>query len=156
MEFGTLLAIHSIIRWIILICLLLVLYKSYRGKKQLLPLSKFDKQLRLYTPIVGWIQFILGLILYSKSAIVDYFLTHIPESFGMREIRFFGMEHSTAMPLAILLISIGAYKSIKYTYDLSKSYKIWYRWTLAGFILIITSIPWSFWPLVSRPLFRGF
>ena len=156
MEFGTLLSIHSIIRWVILLCIILVLVKSYRGLKNPTPFSTFNSKLRVYTPVVCWIQLILGFILYSESAIVTYFFEHLPETLSLREIRFFGMEHSTAMPTAIVLISIGAYKSIKQPTDLKQAYKTWFRWSLAGCILIITSIPWSFWPLVSRPLFRGF
>lgn len=156
MDFGTLLSIHSIIRWIILFSIILVLYKSYKGLKQLNAFSWFDTKLRIFTPILCWIQFVLGLTLYSKSAIVSYFFEHLPETLSQREIRFFGLEHSTAMPLAIIFISIAAYKSIKHQSNLEHAYKTWFRWSLAGFILIITSIPWSFWPLVSRPLFREF
>lgn len=155
MEFGTLLAWHSLVRWIVLVLIILVLIKSYKGLKQTNPFSKFDTYLRIFTPICCWIQLILGSILYSQSSIVSYFLNNFPETLSLREIRFFGIEHSTAMPIAIILLTIGAYKSIK-QHHLEYSYKSWFRWTLFAFILIITSIPWSFWPLVSRPLLRSF
>ncbi len=156
MDFGTLLSVHSTIRWFILICVVLVLIKSYKGFKHPKPFSKFDHKLRTITPLICWVQLILGSILYSKSALVTYFFEHLPETLSQREIRFFGLEHSTVMPLAIILLSIAAYKSSKQDMLLKQAYKVWFRWSLAGFILIITSIPWSFWPLVSRPLFRGF
>lgn len=156
MEFGTLLALHSALRWVVLLLIILVLIKSYKGLKRPKTFSTFDLRLRHITPIVAWVQLIIGSLLYSKSAIVTYFFQNLPDTLQQREIRFFGLEHSTAMPLAIILITIGMYKSKSQTEHLQKAYKVWYRWTLFAFILIITSIPWSFWPLVSRPLLRGF
>lgn len=156
MDFGILLSIHSTVRWFILLALILVLLKSYMGLKHGTPFSKFDSKLRLYTPILFWIQFILGCILYSKSTLVSYFFQHLPETLSLREIRFFGIEHSTVMPIAIFLLTIGVFKSIRQDSNYIKAYKTWFRWTLVSFILIMSSIPWSFWPLVSRPLFRGF
>lgn len=155
MDFGFLLSIHSLVRWFILVALILILIKSYKGLKLGQPFSKFDRNLRKYTPILGWVQFILGCLLYSKSAFVSYFFEHFPETLSQREIRFFGIEHSSIMPIAILVLTLGAIKSIKQCNN-TTAYKIWFRWTLISFILIISSIPWSFWPLVSRPLFRGF
>ncbi len=155
MEFRTLLAWHSLIRWIVLVLIILVLLKSYKGLKHTKPFSKFDTYLRVFAPIFCWIQLILGGILYSKSSIVSYFFNNLPETLSLREIRFFGIEHSTVMPIAICLITIGAYKSYKHS-QLKQIYRLWFKWTIIAFVLIITSIPWSFWPLVSRPLLRSF
>lgn len=156
MDFSVLLSIHSFIRWIVLVGFIVVLYKSYNGYKKDYIISSLDHKLRYILPVICWIQLTFGFILYNKSAMVKYFFNHLPESLNEREIRFFGIEHSTVMPLAIIILSIGAWKSYKLKQDHNKAYKNWFRWTLISFILIITSIPWSFWPLVSRPLFRGF
>lgn len=155
MDFSALLSIHSLFRWFILLMIILVLIRSYKGKKAEYSFLNTDKKIRIVTIIACWIQLILGFILYSKSAIVDYFFNNLPEALSLREIRFFGMEHSTAMPLSILFLSIGAYRCYKIqSINSTKAYKLWFNWTITGFLLIIFSIPWSFWPLVSRPLFR--
>ena len=155
MDFSTLLSIHSLFRWVILLIIILVLIRSYKGKRAQYSFKNADKKIRSITIIVCWIQLFLGFTLYSKSAIVDYFFNNLPDALSLREIRFFGMEHSTAMPLSILFLSIGAYRSYKIqNINSTKAYKLWFNWTITGFLFIIFSIPWSFWPLVSRPLFR--
>lgn len=101
------------------------------------------------------LQLFLGLILYTNSSIVLYFFNNLPETLHMREIRFFGIEHSTMMPLAIIIFIYGTLKAFRSNNE-KAGYLIWYRWTLATFLIIIASIPWSFWELVTRPLFRSF
>lgn len=73
----------------------------------------------------------------------------------MRQIRFFGMEHITMMMIAITLITIGSAKAKRKTTDEAK-FKTMAIWFSIALLLILSSIPWSFSPLTSRPLFRSF
>jgi hypothetical protein len=72
-----------------------------------------------------------------------------------RVIRFFGMEHITMMLIAIILITIGSAKAKRKTTDADK-FKTMAIWFTISLMIILSSIPWSFSPLTSRPLFRAF
>ncbi|MES2810739.1 MAG: hypothetical protein V4619_19040, partial [Bacteroidota bacterium] len=70
-------------------------------------------------------------------------------------IRFFGMEHVTMMLIGIGIISTVSAKAKKKPtdYERFKYLAIWYTVAL---LIILSSIPWSFSPLISRPSFRAF
>lgn len=101
------------------------------------------------------LQFLIGLVLYFISPIVDYFLHHFKEAVHVRDIRFFGMEHICVMTVAVTAITIGAMKAKRKTSDAAK-FKTMAIWFTIGLLLILSSIPWSFSPLISRPSFRPF
>jgi len=153
--YAFLLALHSLVRWFVLVTLVFSLYRAYRGWLRHRPYTAFDIKVRVITTTVVHIQLVLGLWLYFISPIVDYFLHHFADAVHLRQIRFFGMEHITMMITAVVLITIGSVKSKRKATDVEKfkTIAIWY--TIALFI-ILTSIPWSFSPLTNRPLIRPF
>ena len=150
-----LLALHSLTRWLVLVSLLFTIYRAYRGWLLNKTFFKFDNTIRLITVTTAHIQLIIGLWLYGISPIVSYFLHHFKTAVHERQIRFFGMEHITVMLISIVLITIGSAKAKRKTTDKEKfkTLAIWF--SIAPF-LILTSIPWAFSPLTSRPYFRPF
>ncbi len=152
--YQTLLIIHSYWRWVVLISLLLAIYKSYFGWKNQLEFTKNDDLLRHVTATILHIQLVLGLILYFISPLVKYFYQDFIHAIHLREIRFFGMEHIFVMILAVVIITIGSIK-VKRKFDDNQKFKTMFWYYLIGLLLILTSIPWSFSPLISRPLFRN-
>lgn len=153
--YQILLPLHSLFRWLVLIFLIFAIYRAYRGKIKKLHFSKFDDTIRIVTVKIVQLQFCIGLALYFLSPIVKYFLYNFREAVHLREIRFFGMEHITMMIIAVAVITIGSDKVSK-TADDHQKYKIMGKWFGIGLLLIVTSIPWSFSPLTSRPGFRSF
>jgi len=153
--YAILLASHSLIRWFVLVSLLFAIYRSWRGWLFDKSYSGFDDRVRWITATIAHIQLIAGLWLYFISPIVSYFLSHFSTAVHERQIRFFGMEHVTVMLSAIVVITIGSAKAKRKTADRDK-FKTMAIWFTIGLLLILSSIPWSFSPLVSRPLFRGF
>jgi len=153
--YSILLTLHSFVRWLVLASLLLAIYKAYQGWFSNKHFTKFDDFIRHSTATVSHVQFLIGLLLYYVSPVVDYFFKNFNEAVHSREIRFFGMEHSLMMFIAISVISSGsmiAKRKVKDT-DKFKTMAIWYTIAL---IIIFFSIPWGFSPLVSRPYFRLF
>ena len=59
------------------------------------------------------------------------------------------------MLLAVILVSIGSAKAKRKTADKEK-FKTMAIWYTAGLLVIVSSIPWQFSPLISRPSFRTF
>jgi hypothetical protein len=150
-----LLALHSLIRWLVLISLLFSIFRAYRGWLLNKPFSKFDNTVRYTTATIAHIQLIIGLWLYFISPIVHYFLHHFKTAVHERQIRFFGMEHITVMLISIVLITIGSAKAKRKTTDKEK-FKTIAIWFSIALLLILSSIPWAFSPLISRPYFRPF
>lgn len=149
------LALHSLVRWFLLAGLLLSCYRAYRGWHAGRTFGRFDNSLRHTTATIAHIQLMLGLWLYFISPTVDYFLHNIREGIHERQIRFFGMEHITMMLIAVIFITIGSAKAKRKTDDTGK-YKTMAIWYTIALVIIISSIPWPFSPLISRPWLRPF
>jgi len=153
--YTPLLALHSLTRWLVLISLLFTIYRAYSGWLLNKPFSKLDNTVRYITVTIAHIQLIIGLWLYFISPIVHYFLYNFNTAVHQRQIRFFGMEHITVMLISIVLITIGSAKAKHKTTDKEK-FKTIAIWFSIALVLILSSIPWAFSPLTSRPYFRPF
>lgn len=153
--YSTLLFVHSLVRWLILASLLFAIYHAYKGWFSKKLFSSFNNSVRHWTATIAHIQFVIGLWLYFISPIINYFLHNYKEAVHQREIRFFGMEHSLMMITAIAIITIGSAKAKRKQTDTEK-FKTMAIWFTIGLLIILTSIPWGFSPLASRPYFRPF
>ena len=153
--YSTVLALHSLVRWLVLTSLLFAIFCGYNGWLSKKKFSNLDNSARHWTATIAHIQLVLGLWLYFISPIIDYFLHHYKDAVHQREIRFFGMEHSLMMITAIIVITIGSAKAKRKQTD-NEKYKTMAIWFTVGLLIILTSIPWRFSPLVSRPYFRPF
>jgi len=150
-----LLALHSLIRWFVLASLLLGVYRGWRGRKGKQYFTLFDNRVRIVAAMFAHIQLVLGIALYCISPIVRYFWQHTGDALQIRGIRFFGIEHITMMLVAIVFITIGSIKAKRQTTDEAK-FKAMAIWFTIALVVILTSVPWSFSPLTSRPNFRPF
>lgn len=146
---------HSIWRWFVLVSLLYSVFRGFQGWRRGDAFSKEDDTLRHMTATVVHIQLILGLLIYSISPLIRYFWSNYHEAVHERDIRFFGMEHSLMMLIAVIIITVGSMlaKRKENDRDKFKTMAIWYS---IGLLIILLNIPWPFSPLVSRPWFRMF
>lgn len=149
------LAFHSWNRWAVLVSLILICMTSFRGWKRQLVFERKNRILQMITLSFAHLQLVIGLYLYFISPISNYFLSHFSEGIHDRELRFFGMEHISVMIIAIVFMTIGNSKVKKAQTD-HRKFKLQFIWFGIGLILILSSIPWSFSPLISRPLYRPF
>ena len=153
--YPILLASHSLVRWLVLASLLYAIIRAYQGWRSKRSFTAVDDSVRHWTATIVHIQFLLGLGLYLVSPIVDYFLHHFHDAVHQRELRFFGMEHSVMMFLAVAVISTGSAKAKRKTTDVEK-FRTVSIWFAVGLLIILTSVPWPFSPFTSRPYFRPF
>src|ERR1044072_9354815 len=151
--YSVLLTIHSLVRWMVLISLLVAIYRAYKGWLGHAPFSTFDNAVRIATVTILHVQLGSGILLYCISPVVRYFLNYFKTAVHEPEIRFFGMEHITMMVLAIVLITIGSAKAKRQIGD-GQRFKIMAIWFTVALVVIFSSIPWQFSPLTSRPYFR--
>ena len=153
--YYTLLTLHSLVRWLVLISLLVAIVRAYSGWLGNKPFLKGDNRARIVAATTAHIQLVIGIWLYLISPVVRYFLNYFKLAVHQREIRFFGMEHITMMLIAIVLLTIGSAKTKRQTTDQQK-FKTMAIWFTIALLIIFLSIPWHFSPFTSRPYFRWF
>jgi len=153
--YQTLLILHSLVRWLVLISLLVAIVRAYNGWLGNKPFLKTDNTVRMVAVTSAHIQLVIGVSLYFISPVVRYFLNYFKEAVHQREIRFFGMEHITMRLIAIVLLTIGSVKTKRKATGQQK-FKTMAIWFTIALLIIFLSIPWHFSPFTSRPYFRWF
>lgn len=153
--YTTFLTIHSIFRWLVLISLILAVYRAYSGILFKRTFTKSDESFRKWTLIIAHIQLLEGIVLYFISPVVRYFLHHFKDAVRQGEIRFYGMEHTFMMLLAVVILTIGSAKIKRAKPDANK-FKTMAIWFTIGLVIILIAIPWPFSPFSERPYFRMF
>ncbi len=130
--------LHSFLRWVILLLLLISVTKAMFGST-----GRFfekDRKAALFVMITAHIQLLLGLGLYVMK---NYHLNWSSMGELTPYLRFFTMEHLFGMLIAIVLITVGYGKVKRGTSDAAKykAVKVFYGLAL---IIILVSIPWPF------------
>ncbi|MCD6066151.1 MAG: hypothetical protein K0S33_977 [Bacteroidetes bacterium] len=152
--YTSLLSIHSIFRWLVLLSLVYALYRAYRGWLGNKVFSKHDNSVRHWTATIAQVQMVLGIWLYFISPIIQYFLHNYKDAVHQREVRFFGMEHSLMMLIAVVLITIASMAAKRKTTDKAK-FKTMAIWLTLALIVILIMIPWPFSSFTAnRPYLR--
>jgi hypothetical protein len=145
-----LLHLHSFLRWIILLLLLIVVYRSLTAGNR--PFSNTDRKFGLFTMIACDITLLIGLYqwftgpVYGLSAFMNSGMKAIMSD---KALRFFSVEHFTGMIIAIILVHIGKSYAKKNLPDAVKHKRTLVYFGLALLIILI-SIPWPF-----RQIARG-
>ncbi|OQP46883.1 hypothetical protein A4H97_05010 [Niastella yeongjuensis] len=153
--YQSLIILHSLVRWFVLISLLVAIIRAYSGWLGNKRFLKTDNTARMAAVTIAHVQLVIGISLYIISPAVRYFMNNFKEAVHQREFRFFGMEHITMMVVAITLLTIGSAKSKRKTTDLQK-FKTMAIWFTIALLVIFFSIPWHFSPFTSRPYFRWY
>lgn len=153
MNFSNLLLYHSYFRWVVLVVLVFEFCWIWYNKRSGSIFEKRDFLILIACTLLFNIQLLLGWLLYFNSAIVDSFWNNLSIGLKQRQVRFFGLEHMTMMSLAILLLNYITFKCY-YLVDKSKTFSFLFRNFIWVVLIILSSVPWSFSPLTSRPNFR--
>jgi hypothetical protein len=139
-----LLHLHSFLRWIIILLLLIVVFRSLTAGNR--PFNQTDRKTGLFAMIACDIEMLTGL--YQWFAGPVYGLKAFMNS-GMKAImsdkalRFFSVEHMAGMIIAIILVHIGKSYAKKNLPDPVKHKRTLVFFGLALLIILI-SIPWPF------------
>lgn len=128
---------HSGLRWIALVLLVaavVVAIGKWQGRSGY---TDGNRKLYLFTLIAVHTQLIIGLILYVISPKVNFSLI------SDKLYRFYTVEHTAGMLIAIVLITIGYSRSKRTTDAIAKQRLIGIFYGI-GLLLILVSIPWPF------------
>lgn len=150
--YTTVLAVHSWVRWIALIAAVGTTLAALRGKVE--GSSSLADRWGMIAMMVLDIQLLLGLLLYF---VVSPNMRAILDNFGgaMKDpaLRFWAVEHTSAMFAAIALAHVGRVLARKAASSAAKRTRLIVCFGLAT-ALIILGMPWPGRP-GGRVLFRG-
>lgn len=148
--YSFLLSLHNITRWLAFVALVLAVLKAAVNLKNRKGFTPFDNQLRHLTATFFHLQLVIGIWLYMESPVAKSGIQHLDTA----DDWFFGLLHPFMMLTAIVLVTIGSSVSKRQIPD--KQYALMLKWYAIVLLIILLMIPWSFSPLVSRPLLRTF
>lgn len=153
--YAFLLVLHSLIRWVVLICLCYSIFRAFNGLRNKSRFTKRDNAWRHWTATAGHLQLIIGFILYTISPIVIFFWTKPGEGINYLSLTFYGIIHISIMFLAIVVLTIGSALAKRKKTD-REQFKTMLIWFSIALLIILIAIPWPFSPLSARPLIRLF
>lgn len=141
--YNGLLHLHSVLRWIILILLLVAIYRSLVDKNK--AFTPGHRKTGLFLLISADLMLVLGLYQWfagnwGLKSIQDNGMSVVMKN---QVLRFYAIEHIMAMVIAIVLIHIGYAHSKKSIPDEMKHKRTLLYYGLALLIILI-SIPWPF------------
>ena len=146
--YPQLLAFHGLLRWVALAAALAAIFVAFSGWSGTKPAGTNLRKFSVIFVIVMDIQLLIGLLLFfSASPITRAALSDLGAAMKQHEPRFFTVEHTTFMLLAVVCAHVGAALSRKGRNDLMKYRGAAIAYAIA-LLLVLGGIPW--W----RPLFR--
>ena len=148
--YAVVLAIHNILRWVVLILGIWAVVRGWRGWLGKREWADSDRKVGVFFSAAIDTQLLLGLLLYlflspiTKGALRDF---GAAMSVG-GDLSFFAVEHVGMMVLAVIFAHLGSAmaKKAKDAPSKHKQAAIWFSLTMLS---ILVAIPW--W----RPLFPG-
>ncbi len=132
--YSALLHFHSGLRWIVLLLIIINVFNALKGYAGNKAVGAMDKKLSLFALIFTHTQVLVGLGLYAISPKVQF----SSATMGNSQLRFFTMEHTVMMLIAVILITIG-HGAIK-----RGSFKKEFWYYFIALVIILAAIPWPF------------
>jgi hypothetical protein len=126
--------LHSGLRYIVLLLVLLAIIRAWLGWLGKLSYSESNRKLNLFAMISVHTQLLIGLILYFVSPLVKFGSDTMKDA----TTRYWTVEHLTGMIIAIALITIGHARSKRGATSDAKHKSIAIFYTLA--LIVITII----------------
>lgn len=148
--YAVVLALHNILRWVVVILAILALVRAFRGWLRKGEWTPTDRRSGSFFAISMDIQLLIGLILYFLlSPLTRPVLEgQMGLVMGNTELRFFGVEHIFYMILGVILVHAGTILSRRAADPVARHRRAAIWFSLVALVLVV-GIPW--W----RPLFPG-
>ena len=137
--------LHSALRWVILILLLVSIFQAFSKNGSLQKTSLFLLIAAHITLLLGIFQYFAGDFGFKIIDRVGGFGNVMKDGFA----RFWVVEHLAAMLIAIVLITMARGRAKKQNYGAAS----WMY--VVALILILAAVPWPFREAIARPWFPG-
>ena len=145
--------VHSYWRWAVLVAAVIVFARALAGMTSSRAWTASDQRAaRLFITTLD-VQFVLGIVLYFGFS--PFWMSTIQsfrETMQAPVARFFGVEHETAMVLAMAAVHVGWGRAARAA-DARRKYGTLIVTLLIFFAIAAWAIPWP-GRVVGRPLFR--
>lgn len=150
--FETLLSLHSILRWGVVLSGLLVLQQGVTGLMAGGQLGQLGKRVQLAFLICIDLQLLLGLALWATSPTVESARADMGAAMKNSELRYFAVEHGALMILAVAVVHIGRIAARRAASPRSAHLRT-AIYAGVALLLILLRTPWPFMD-PSRPWIR--
>lgn len=147
-HYLTILTIHSYWRWIVLASLLVTPATGLHGLTARQAFAPVGRTVCHWTVVAVDVQLLLGLCLYAISPLVRAAWANMAAAMKQQDLRFFSVEHLTAMLLAVAAAHVGFWRSCRAQADRA-AYLNMAGWFAASLACVLIGIPW--W----RPFLRA-
>jgi uncharacterized membrane protein YozB (DUF420 family) len=147
--FEFILAVHNILRWIVLVLLLIALVRAFWGWFGNREWTSTDGKVGMFYSVSLDVQLLLGLILYFVlSPITRIAFSDFGAALANTDLRFFVFEHVLMMVLAVIFAHVGVATAKRAAEPVIKHRRtaIWFSLSL---LAILLGMPWL------RPLLPG-
>ncbi len=141
--YNGMLHLHSVLRWIILILLLVAIYKSFTDRHK--AFTPGHKKTGLFLMICADVMLLVGFYQWFTGPLGLKSIQLNGFGIVMKDagLRFFAAEHTIGMLVAIILIHLGYAYGKKSVPDAIKHKRTLLYYGLALLIILI-SVPWPF------------
>ena len=148
--YDVMIALHSVLRWVVLLLGLLAVGRGIAGWSGRRWTSSDNRAGVLFVGFLD-LQLLIGLILYLfLSPTVRAATVNIGAAMGDSALRFFLVEHAFGMLLAVTLAHIGRIR-IRKAVDDGRRHRSAAIYFGIALVLVLLSIPWPGMP-AGRPL----
>lgn len=150
--YNSVLYVHSIIRWVIILLCIVVIVRSLSGMVSRRAFGAGDKRTGLFLMIAAHLQLLIGLYLwlFGPLGLANIRNLGFGEVMKDRVYRFFAVEHIFGMLVAIALITVGRGVSKKGIPDRAK-HKRTFWFILVALLIIFATVPWPWMVGVGKP-----
>jgi hypothetical protein len=150
--YPTVLAIHSYLRWAVLLLALVAVARAWSGWRTSRAWTPADDKVGRFFGIALDLQVLIGLILYvAVSPLTRAAFQDFGAAMGNSVLRFFAVEHIFGMLVASALVHVGRARSRRNGPSILRHRSAFIFFAL-GLLAMLASIPWPFLP-AGRPLF---
>lgn len=148
--YTVVLALHNLIRWLILIVGVFALARAYGGWLGRREWANVDRVAGMVFSSALDIQLLLGLWLYLfLSPLTTTAFENFGNAMKSSGLRFFAVEHLAMMVLAIVFGHLGSMLS-KRAGEAVKKHRAAAIWFTLAFVAILAAIPWQAERLLPR------
>ncbi len=153
MLYSIFLTLHSILRWLVILLALLAIIRAVNGLSFKRGWTGMDNRVGMLFTTLMDTQLLVGIILYFfLSPITMTALQNFGGVMGNASIRFFAMEHSVVMLLAVIVAHVGR-SMVRRASSATAKHRRTAIWIGVAILLVLLAVPWPFMEF-GRPLLR--
>lgn len=143
MAYPIVLALHNVVRWVVVLSAVIAFFAAYRGWLKRLEWTRPNQMIGLVFTSSLDVQLLLGLLLYFVfSPVTRAGLQNLSAVMTNADLRFFVLEHFGFMLVAVICAHLGSILSKK-AESSTRKHRLAATWFTISLILIFLGIPWT-------------